>query len=124
MAAAGLRKSGKSRAKSSTQGWSPNSDQAADDQSGSFVDVRVSEHEQQSAASILTLPQQQNQQAGTQTQSASSLDQPQNGSVQYQPSANLEPPTVRTPGQYQPARNNETPLTGDGLNSTVIVNAH
>ena len=30
----GLRKSGKSRAKSSTQGWSPNSGQAAEDQSG------------------------------------------------------------------------------------------
>ena len=90
MAAAGvgLRKSGKSRAKSSTQGWSPNSDQAANDQSASFVDVLVSEQGQQSSSSGLTLPQQQNQQAGTQTQSASSLDRPQNGVVQYRPTGN------------------------------------
>ena len=69
MAAAGLglRKSGKSRAKLSTQGWSPNSGQAAEDESGSFVDVLVSEQGQQSSSSGLTLPQQQNQQAGTQT---------------------------------------------------------
>ena len=39
MAAAGLglRKSVKSRAKSSTQGWSPNSGQAAEDESGSLL---------------------------------------------------------------------------------------
>ena len=125
MAAAGLglRKSGKSRAKSSNQGWSPNSGQAADDQSGSFVDVLVSERDQQSSSSGLTLPQ-QNQQAGSQTQSASSPDQLQNGSVQYQPSGNdLEPPTTETLGQYQPAGNNETSLAGDDLNSNVIVNA-
>ena len=67
MAAAGfgLRKSGKSRAKSSTQGWSPNSGQAAEDESGSFVDMLVSEQGQQSSSSGLTLHQQQNQQAGT-----------------------------------------------------------
>ena len=67
MAAAGcgLRKSGKSRAKSSTQGWSPNSGQAAEDQSGSLVDVFVSEQGQQSSSSGLTLLQQQNQQADT-----------------------------------------------------------
>ena len=90
MAAAGLglRKSGKSRAKSSTQGWSPNSGQAAEDESRSFVDVLVSEQGQQSSSSGLTLPQQLDQQAGTQTQSASSLDQLQNGLVQYQPSGN------------------------------------
>ena len=106
MAAAGLglRKSGKSRAKSSTQGWSPNSGQSAEDQSGSFVDVLVSEQGQQSSSSGLTLPQ-QNQQAGTQMQSASSLDQLQNGLVQYQPSGNNpEPPTTDALGQYQPAR--------------------
>ena len=98
----GLRKSAKSRAKSSTQTWSPNSRQAAEDQSG-FVDVLVSERDQQSSSSGLTLPQ-QNQQAGTLTQSASSLDQLQNGLV-------------------QPAGNNETSLVGDDLNSNVIVNA-
>ena len=125
MAAAGLglRKSGKSRAKSSTQSWSPNSSQAAEDQSGSFVDVLVSERDQQSSSSGLTLPQ-QNQQAGTLTQPASSLDQLQNGLVQYQPSGNdLEPPTTDALGQYQPAGNNETSLAGDDLNSNVIVNA-
>ena len=126
MAAAGfgLRKSGKSRAKSSTQGWSPNSGQAAEDQSGSLVDVLVSEKGQQPSSSGLTLPQQQNQQAGTQTQSASSPDQLQNGLVQYQPSgSNPGPPTTDTLGEYQPAGNNETPLAGDDLNSNVIVNA-
>ena len=126
MAAAGLglRKSGKSRAKSSIQGWSPNSGQAAEDESGSFVDVLVSEQGQQSSSSGLTLPQQQNQQAGTQTQSASSLDQPQNGLVQYQPSgSNPGPPTADALGQYQPAGNNETPLARDDRNSDVIVNA-
>ena len=126
MAAAGLglRKSGKSRAKSSTQGWSPNSGQAAEDESGSFVDVLVSEQGQQSSSSGLTLPQQQNQQAGSQTQSSSSMDQLQNGLVQYQPSgSNPEPPTANALGQYQPAGNNETPLARDDLNSDVIVNA-
>ena len=126
MAAAGLflHKSGKSRAKPSTQGWSPNSGQAAEDESGSFVDVLVSEQGQQSSSSGLTLPQQQNQQAGTQTQSASSLDQPQNGLVRYQPTgSNPEPPTANALGQYQPAGNNETPLARDDLNSDVIVNA-
>ena len=59
MAAAGLglRKSGKSRAKSSTQGWSPNSGQAVEHESGSFVDVLVSEQGQHSSSSGLTLPQ-------------------------------------------------------------------
>ena len=126
MAAAGLglRKSGKSRAKSSTQGWCPNSGQSAEDQSGSFVVVLVSEQGQQSSASILTLPQQQNQQGSTQMQSHSSLDQPQIGSVQYKPSGNNpEPPTADALGQYQPAGNNETPLARDDLNSDVIVNA-
>ena len=126
MAAAGLglRKSGKSRAKSSNQGWSPNSGQAAQDESGSFVDVLVSEQGQHSSSSGLTLPQQQNQQAGSQTQSASSMDQLQNGLVQYQPSGtNPEPPTANALGQYQPAGNNETPLAREDLNSDAIVNA-
>ena len=126
MAAAGLglRKSGKSRAKSSNQGWSPNSGQAAQNESGSFVDVLVSEQGQHSSLSALTLPQQQNQQAGSQTQSASSMDQLQNGLVQYQPSGtNLEPPTANALGQYQPAGNNDTPLAREDLNSDAIVNA-
>ena len=86
-------------------------------------DVLVSEQGQQSSSSCLTLPQ-QNQQAGTQMQSASSMDQLQNGLVQYQPSGrNPEPPTANALGQYQPAGNNETPLARDDLNSDVIVNA-
>ena len=52
------------------------------------------------------------------------MDQPQNGLIQYQPTGtNPEPPTVRTPGQYQPAGNNETPLAGEDLNSDAIVDA-
>ena len=126
MAAAGLglRKSGKSTAKSSTQGWSPNSGQDAEHESASLVDVLVSEQGQHSSSSGLTLPQQQNQQVGSQTQSASSMDQLQNGLIQYQPSGtNPEPPTANALGQYQPARNNETPLAREDLNSDAIVNA-
>ena len=119
MAAAGLglRKSGKFRAKSSNQGWSPNSGQDAEHESASFVDVPVSEQGQHSSSSGLTLPQQQNQQVGSQTQSASSMDQLQDGLGQYQPSGtNLEPPTAHASGQYQPAGNNETPLARETLN--------
>ena len=121
MAAAGLglRKSGKFRAKSSNQGWSPNSGQDAEHESGSFVDVLASEQGQHSASSGLTLPQQQNQQAGSQMQSTSSVDQLQNGLVQYQPSgSNPEPPPAHASGQYQPAGNNETPLAGTILTLT------
>ena len=83
----------------------------------------VSEEGQQSSSSGLTLPQQK-QQADTQTQSASSLDQPQNGLVQDQPSGNnAEPPTTDALVQYRPSGNNETPLAGDDLDSNVIVNA-
>ena len=123
MAAAAFRHSGKSRAKSSTQSWTPNSGQVTEDGPRNPALMLASE-QQQSSGSILTLPQQQNQQAGTQTQSAYSLDQPQIGSVQYQPSgSNPEPPTTDVLGQYQPAGNNETPLARDDLNSDVIVNA-
>ena len=84
----------------------------------------LASEQQQLSASILALPQQQNQQAATQAQSASSLDQPQNGLVQYRPNGNNpEPPTTDALGRYQPAGNNETPLAGDDLNSNVIVNA-
>ena len=116
MAAAAFRHSGKSRAKSSTQDWPPNSGQVTEDGSRNPALMLASE-QQQSSASILTLPQQQNQQAGTQTQSASSLDQQQIGSVQYQPTGNNpEPPTTDV-------LNSETPQTGDDLNSNVIVTA-
>ena len=64
-AGAGLRKSDKSRAKSSSQGWSPNSGQDAELESASLVDVFVSEQGQHSSSSGLAKPQQQNQQAGT-----------------------------------------------------------
>ena len=84
----------------------------------------LSEQGQHSSSSGLTLPQQQNQQAGSQTQSASSMDQLQNGLVQYQPSgSNPEPPTANTLGQYQAAGNNETPLAREDLNSDAIVEA-
>ena len=87
----------------------------------SFVDVLVSEQGQHSSSSGLTLPQQQNQQAGSQTQSASSYGSATEwfGSVPAfweQP----EPPTANALGQYQPAGNNETPLAREDLNSDVI----
>ena len=123
-AGAGLRKSGKFRVKSSNQGWSPNSGQDAELESASLVDVFVSEQGQHSSSSGPALPQQQNQQAGTQTQLASSMNQPQSGLIQYQPTGtNPEPPTVRTLDQYQPTGNNETPLAGVDLNSDVMVDA-
>ena len=82
----------------SIQSWLSNSGQITED---------GSRNPALQSASILTLLQQQNQQAGTQTQSASSsLDEPQGGS-----------------GQYQPTGNNETQLAGDDLNSNVFVNA-
>ena len=119
----GLRKSGKCRAKSSTQGWSPNSGQAAEDELGSVADVLVSEQGQHSSSSGLRLPQ-QSQQAGSQTQSVSAMNQLQNGLGQYQPSGTTpEPPTVHAPGQYQPAGNSETPLAREDLNSDAIVDA-
>ena len=82
---------------------------------GVLFDVLVSEQGQKSSSSGLTLPQ-QNQQAGTQTQSASSLDLPQNGLVQLpayweQPGARM--PRVST-SQLGTMR---TPLAGDDLNS-------
>ena len=83
----------------------------------------VSEQGQHSSSSGLTLPQ-QNQQAGSQTQSASSLDQSQHGLVQFQPSGtNPEPPAANALGQYQPPGNNETPLAREDLNSDATVNA-
>ena len=124
MAAAALRRSAKTMpSRSSNQSWSPNSGQVTEDGSRNPALVLASE-QQQSPASNLTLPQQQNQQAGTQTQPASSTDQPQNGLIQYQPTgSNPGPPTVRTPGQYQPAGSNETPPAGEDLNSDAIVDA-
>ena len=122
-AGSGLRKSGKNRARSSNQGWSPNWGPDAEHESGSLVDVLVFEQGQHSSSSGLTLLQPQNQQVGSQTQSASSMDQPQTGLIQYQPSGtNPEPPAVHAPGQYQPAGNNETPL-GEDLTSDAIVDA-
>ena len=124
MAAAALRRSAKTTpSRSLTQSWPSNSDQVTEDGSRNPALVLASE-QQQSSASMLALPQQQNQQAGTQMQSASSLDQPQIGLVQYQPSGtNPEPPTAHASGQYQPAGNNETPLAGEDLNSDAIVDA-
>ena len=123
MAAAALRRSAKSTpSRSSNQSWSPNSGQVTEDGPRNPASVLASEHEQQSSTSSITLPQQQNQQAGKRTQSAYSLDQPQIGLVQYQPTGNNpEPPTTDALGQYQPAGNTETPLAGDDLNSNVIL---
>ena len=124
MAAAALRKSGKSRAKSSNQSWSPNSEQVAEDESHSHVLVLASEHQQQSSASDLTLPQ-QHQQTGIQTQPASSsLDQPQVGLGQYQPTGNDRTPTpTGFPVQYQPAGNDLTTSAGANANSDAIAEA-
>ena len=79
MAAAALRRSAKTTpSRSSNQSWSPNSGQVTEDRSRHPALVLVSEHEQQSSASNLALPQQQDHQTGIQTPSASSsLDQPQ-----------------------------------------------
>ena len=122
MAAAALRLSAKSTpSRSSNQSWSPNSGQVTEDGLRNPALMLASE-QQQSSASNLTLPQQQNQQAGTQP--ASSMDQPQNGLILCQPTGtNPEPPTVRTLDQYQPAGNNETPIAGEDLNSDAIVDA-
>ena len=118
MAAAGWRKSGKSRAESSNQSWSPISEQVTEDESHSPALVLASEHQQQSSASDLTLPQ-QHQQTGFQTQPAStSLDQPQVGSGQYQPTGNDQTPTpTGLPVQYQLAGNDLTPPAGANANS-------
>ena len=59
--------------RSSNQSWTPNSGQVTENGSRNPALVLASE-QQQSSESILTLPQQQNQQAGTQMQSASSLE--------------------------------------------------
>ena len=109
MAAAGLglRKSGKS-----------NFEQVAEDESHSPVLVLASEHQQQWSASDLTLPQ-QHQQTAVQMQSASSsLDQPQVGLEQYQPTGNDRTPTpTRFPVQYQPAGKDLTTSAGANANS-------
>ena len=124
MAASALRRSAKTTPnRTSTHSWPSNSGQVTQDGSRNPALVLASE-QLQSSASNLTLPQQQNQQAGTQTQSAFSLDQPQNGSVQYQPTGNnREPPTTDALGQYQPTGNDQTPLAREDLNSDAIVDA-
>ena len=119
----GYRKSGKNR-RSSNQSWSPSSGQNAELESASLVDVFVSEQGQHSSSSGLALPQQQNQQADTEVLPASSMNQPQSGTIQYQPTGtNPEPPTVRPLDQHQPTGNADTPLAGADLNSDAIVDA-
>ena len=111
MAAAGLglRKSGKGPSRSSNQSWSPNSGQSAEDDTGSAVDVLVSEQGQQSSSNGFTLPQ-QHQQTGTQMHSAfPQLNQPQGGLGQYQPTGNDQTPTsMGVPVVYQPSGNGLT----------------
>ena len=115
MAAAGLslRKSGKSMAKSSNQSLSPTFEQVAEDESHS-----------QSSARDLTLPQ-QHQQTSTQTQPASSsLEQPQVGLGQHQPTGNDRTPTpTRFPVQYQPAGNDLTSSARANATSDAIAEA-
>ena len=85
MAAAALRKSGKSKP-GKNQSWSPNSGQVTENGTQISTGVLDSEHDQQAPAGSLMLPQPQNDQIGQETQSASSLvDQPQGAQVQYQP---------------------------------------
>ena len=114
MAAAGLglRKSGKSRAKSSNQGWSPNSGQAAQDESGSFVDVLVSEQGQHSSSSGFT-DYLNNRISKLALRRSQLLQWISYRMVSFSPSL-LGPTLSRLQrnalGQYQPAGNNETPL--------------
>ena len=82
----------------------------------------VSEQGQHSSSSGLRLPQ-QSQQAGSQTQSVSSMNQLQ---TLWVSTSRLGPTRSRLqcmPGQYQPARNNETPLAREDLNSDAIVDS-
>ena len=82
----------------------------------------ASEHQQQSSATDLTLPQ-QHQQTSIQTQPASSsLDQPQVGSGQYQPTGNDQTPTGASV-VYQSSGNGLTPPAEANTNSDAIVNA-
>ena len=122
-AGSGYRRSGKNRARSSTQGWSPNSGQVAEDELGSVADVLVSEQGQDSSSSGLRLPQ-QSQQAVSQTQSVSSMNQLQSGSGSV-PAVWDQSGAVYSAClcQYQPAGNNETPPAGEDLNSDAIADA-
>ena len=111
--------SGKTRpSRSSNQSWSPNSEQSAEDDTGSSVDVLVSEEGQQSSSSGLTLPR-HHQQTGTQMQSAfPPLDQPLGGLCQYQPTWNDQTPTeTGAPVVYQPSANGLTLPAGANANS-------
>ena len=122
-AGSGIRKSGKSRAKSSTQSWFPNPSQAAEDQSGSFVDVLVSRA--RSAVLFERSHTTSTKSAGWHTDAVSIFTGSATevfGSVPSLPGT-TEPPTTDALGQYQPAGNNETSLAGDDLNTNVIVNA-
>ena len=126
MAALAFRRSTKNTpSRSSNQSWATNSGQVAEEESRNPALVLVSEHEQQSSASNLTLPYQQDQQIGLQTQSASTpLDQPQGGSGQYQPSGNDQTPTpTGVPVQYQPSGNDLTPPSGANAFSDAIAEA-
>ena len=123
--ASGFRRSVKTAlGRTSQQSWSPNSGQSAENESGSSVDVLVSEQGQQSSSSGLTLPQQY-QQTGTQMQSAFlPLDQPQGGSGQDQSTGNDQTPTpMGAPVVYQPSGNDLTPPAGANANSDAIVDA-
>ena len=127
MAAAGLglRKSGKFRAKSSNQGWSPNSGQDAERETASLVDVLVSEQGQHSSSRGPHITRT--------TESASWLSDAVNlfcrsATEWFWFSTSLlgatRSRTQRMPlGQYQPAGNNETPLAREDLNSDAIVDA-
>ena len=127
MAATG--KSGKSRAKSSNQGWSPNSGQDAELEFASLVDVFVSEQGQHSCFQRSRITSTES--ASRHTDAACIFNESateRSDSVpadwdQSRAAYSAEPPTVRTLDQYQPTGNNETPLAVVDLNSDAIVDA-
>ena len=125
MAAAGLglRKSGKSRAKSSNQGWSPNSGQDAEHESASFADVLVSEQGQHSSSSGLRYLNRISKLALRRSQSLLWISHRTVWVSTTRLGTNPEPPAVHASGQYQPAGNNETPLAKEDLNSDAIVDS-
>ena len=104
---------------------SPNSGQVAEDGPRNPASVLASEHKQQSPTSTLTLPQQQDDQIGLQTQSATSLlDQTEGAQVQYQPSGKDQASLpMRVQVQYRPSGIDLTPSAEEASNSTAIVDA-
>ena len=125
MAAAALRKSGKSRpSTSSNQSWSPSSGQVTKGSSQSLAGVFVSEHDQQPPVATSCCDSHEMSRLACRLSQPFLLDQPQGGSGQYQPSGKkTDSSRYGCLFQYQPAGNDQTPLAGEGLNSTAFVDA-